>query len=151
MVKVLDMITSAVTIVTVADGKKNNGMTVAWANQVSFDPLMISVSISPERYTYNILKKTGIFGLNILKDGEVELAKHFGMNSGREVDKFKGIKYSINKNGLAVLDKNTTYFIEAKVVSSCQAGDHEIFVGQVTEVKKISEGQALIFKAEKYF
>ena len=70
------------------DGKANI-MTAAWSGTVSSDPVMVSVSIRPERYSYGIIKETGEFVLN-LTTRDLAFATDFcGVRSGREIDKFR--------------------------------------------------------------
>ena len=138
-------------VVTVRDGEKINGMTAAWVSQVSFRPRLLSVAIAPQRYTYELLKNSGVFCLNVLGEGQVELAKHFGFKSGREVNKFEGIEYATALKGSPVLKDAIAYF-ECEVVSTCEAGDHVLFIGDVVDHGVLKEGvKPLIFRWDDYF
>lgn len=54
---ILQHITQGVYVVAVADGDKTNAFTAAWVMQVSFSPLLLAISINPEHYSYQLLKK----------------------------------------------------------------------------------------------
>ncbi len=148
--EILDIITSPVTVVTAKSKGKNNGMTVAWIMQAAYNPAHIVVSIAPERYTYSLIKESKLFGVNILAQGQHSIGKHFGFASGRKSDKFKGINFHKSKNGLFVLDDIYAY-IECKVVSIKDAGDHDLFIGEVVENLVDDTKKPLVFKASDYF
>ncbi len=144
-------IPQGVFVVTTRFGEKINGMTAAWVSQVSFRPRLLSVSIAPQRYTYELIKESGIFCLNVLGEGQVDIAKHFGFQSGREVDKFAGWEYFSALKGSPVLKEAIAYF-ECQVVSSYEAGDHMLFIGELIDHKVLKEGVApLLFKWNDYF
>jgi len=126
-------------------------MTAAWVGQVSFKPRMLAVAIAPERYTYELLKESGVFAINVLGEGQVELAKHFGFQSGRKVNKFEGIEYTSALKGSPVLKDAIAYF-ECEVSCTCKTGDHDLFAGEVVDHGVLKEGvKPLIFRWEDYF
>ncbi len=144
-------IPQGVFVVTSKADNKINGMTAAWVSQVSFRPRLLAVSIAPQRYTYKLIKKSGIFCLNVLGQGQEALAKHFGFKSGRDVDKFKGIGIFSAFNGSPVLKDAVAYF-ECRVVATCETGDHVLFIGELIDHRLLKEDvPPLIFKWEDYF
>ena len=144
-------IPQGVYVITVRHQDKINGMTAAWVGQVSFRPRMLAVAIAPERYTYELLKESGIFAINVLGEGQVELAKHFGFKSGRETDKFAGIEYQTALKGSPVLKEAIAYF-ECQVSCTCETGDHVIFAGEVVDHGILKEGvKPLLFRWDDYF
>ncbi|MBX6422980.1 flavin reductase family protein [Thermosulfurimonas sp. F29] len=144
-------IPQGVFVITVRHGDKINGMTAAWVSQVSFRPRLLAVAIAPERYTYELLKESGVFCINVLGDDQVDLARHFGFKSGREVDKFAGVPYLNALKGSPVLKSAIAYF-ECTVVSTCEVGDHVLFVGEVGDYAVQVEGaKPLLFRWDDYF
>lgn len=144
-------IPQGVYVVTVRHGDKINGMTAAWVGQVSFRPRMLSVAIAPQRYTYELLEKSGVFCINALGEDQVDLARHFGFKSGWEVNKFEGVPYINALKGSPVLKAAIAYF-ECTVVSTCKAGDHVLFIGEVGDYAvQVEEAKPLIFRWNDYF
>ncbi len=142
---------NGVFVITARSGDKLNGMTAAWVSQVSFRPRLLSVSIAPQRYTYQLIKEAGFFAINVLGVGQVEIAKHFGFKSGREVNKFAQIDYFLAPKGSPILKDAVAYF-ECKLVSICEAGDHSLFLGEILSHKILHEGvPPMIFKWEDFF
>jgi flavin reductase (DIM6/NTAB) family NADH-FMN oxidoreductase RutF len=137
-------------ILTAAEGERRNGMTAAWVCQVSFRPLIVAVSVAPERYTFDLIDKSGYFALCALKAGQEKDAKHFGFVSGRKGDKFEGYKISAAANGSPVLEDSVAY-LECKVVERVLAGDHTLFLGEVVDGKVLQGGEPLPFRWSDYF
>ncbi len=144
-------ITQGVYVVTVRAKDKINGMTAAWVSQVSFKPAYLMVAIAPQRYTYGLIQESGYFCLNALKEGQIDLAKHFGFKSGRQEDKFQGIDFLSALKGSPVLKEAFAYY-ECEVVSTCEAGDHVLFIGEVVDCAIQDEAaRPLIFRWDDYF
>lgn len=147
---ILDIVTSPVTIVTARNKDRINGMTVAWIMQAAYNPACLAISIAPERFTHSLIKDSHLFGVNILADNQQSLGRHFGFASGRSTDKFKKIEYAKSKSGIPIL-KDIYAYIECKVVDFKNAGDHDLFIGRVSEKTVYNDKRPLIFKASDYF
>jgi flavin reductase (DIM6/NTAB) family NADH-FMN oxidoreductase RutF len=97
---------------------------------VSFDPLLLALSINPAHASYPLLKASGVFIVSILRRGQLELARHFGTQSGREVDKLAGHRWQAALGGAPFLLDAAAY-LECRVVDRHTAGDHQLIQGQV--------------------
>jgi flavin reductase (DIM6/NTAB) family NADH-FMN oxidoreductase RutF len=102
--------------------------------QVSFDPLLLALSINPENASYQLLHAGGGFTVNVLKRGQLELARRFGTRSGREEDKLAGIPWRPGRSGAPILEAALAYF-DCELAGRMRAGDHELVVGRVTDGK----------------
>ncbi len=147
---ILDMIVSPVSIVTSKSGNTKNGMTVAWVAQASFEPPLVVVSIAPERYTHQIISQSNVFAVNLLSEGQKELAKKFGTVSGKNYDKFQGLKYTTKQTGSPILEDIYAY-LDCKVYKTCDAGDHTLFIGEIIDQEVWSDKKPLVFKVKDYF
>ncbi len=150
-----DFITKAIPtgvyIITVRKGDTINGMTAAWVTQVSFKPPLLAVAIAPPRYTYGLIKDSGYFCINTIPVDAMDLAKHFGFKSGRKTNKFKGYTYTNALKGSPVLDQASAY-IECELQSTCEAGDHTLFIGSIVDHAVLREdAEPLIFKWSDFF
>ncbi|MBW2164369.1 MAG: flavin reductase family protein [Deltaproteobacteria bacterium] len=142
---------TGVSVVTVRSGDKINGMTAAWITQVSFKPAMIAVSIAPQRYTHGLIEKSGYFCINALPLESKDLAKHFGLKSGRKTDKFKGMRYTNALKGSPVL-KSAYAYLECEVVHAYEAGDHTLFIGTIIDSAELKENaNPIIFRWNDFF
>ena len=73
MAVLFQLLTQGVYVVGVAHGGVCNAFTAAWVMQVSFDPLLLALSISPQHSSYALLKQGRAFSVNVLKKGQLEL------------------------------------------------------------------------------
>ena len=126
-----------VVMVSVADKEgKSNIITIAWAGTVCSNPPMVSISVRPERYSYDIIKETGEFVINLTTKELTYATDYCGVKSGRDVDKFKemGLTALPGKEVKAPLIAESPVNIECKVVQELALGSHTMFVGEVVNV-----------------
>lgn len=118
------------------EGEKPNIITVAWAGTVCTAPAMVSVSIRPERYSYDIIKETKEFVINLTTKELVFATDYCGVRSGRNVDKFKEMKLtaapSTHISAPQILESPVS--IECRVVSINELGSHHMFIAEVLGV-----------------
>lgn len=115
---------------------KNNALAVAYCGNCSYDPPMLMVGIVPSRYSYKIVKETGVFVVNIVTKEQKEMFEYLGSHSGRDEDKFLKLNIKVEE-GVKVnapLLADCPINIECKVVDSIFTGSHEMFVGKIEYV-----------------
>ena len=95
-----------VVMVSVTDKEGNdNIITIAWAGTTCSDPAMVSISVRPERYSYQMLKDTGEFVINLPTKDLCFATDYCGVKSGRNVDKFKEL--GLTKQAAKFVRKNS--------------------------------------------
>ena len=134
-------------VIGVADGERRGAFTAAWVTQVSFDPPLLVLSVNPQNASYALLRTGGVFTVNVLERGQLELARRFGTSSSREQDKLAGVPWHPGRNGAPVLDDALAYF-ECEVRDSYAAGDHELVVGRVVGGRVLNPDAAPMLYAE---
>ncbi len=118
------------------ENEKPNIITVAWAGTINTNKPMLSISVRPERYSYNIIKETGEFVVNLTTKDLVFATDYCGVRSGRDVDKFKEMHLTpcescaIKTPGIAESPVN----IECKVIEIKEMGSHHMFIAEVVGV-----------------
>ena len=95
-------LTHGVYVVGVAHGELRNAFTAAWVMQVSFDPLLLALSINPHHSSYRLLKEGQAFSVNVLKKGQLELAAHYGGPAGP--DKLASGEWTIGRRVPVLLE-----------------------------------------------
>ena len=98
----------SVVMVSCGDMENSDIVTIAWAGTVNSDPPMLSVSIRRSRYSYELIKKTGEFVVNLIDASLVGVCDGCGVVSGRNVDKFK--KFSLTKQASEKIGSLLKYF-----------------------------------------
>lgn len=118
------------------EGEKPNIITVAWAGNVCSSPAMLSISVRKERYSYDILKETGEFVVNLTNRKLAYATDWCGVRSGKDYDKFKEMHLTplesrfVSAPGIAESPVN----IECKVRNVLGLGSHDMFVAEVMGV-----------------
>ncbi len=149
--KILDsVILNGVSVVTSIYKDKKAGLTASWFAQISFSPVLLMISIAPQRHTYSIIKQSNIFNVNVLSNNQIDIARHFGLTSGHTIDKFEKIMYSNGKNGAPVLPDTKAQF-ECNLLNTYVAGDHNILIGEVTNFIEDKSKTPLLFKGTDYW
>ena len=149
--KLLTNITTGVYVLSAHHQGQRNGTTVTWVTPVSYDPLLVMVSLAKVRFSHDLVMNSGFFGLNVLLSEDVDLARHFAFITAREKDKLEGMDFGTSENGLPILNKAHSY-IECRVVDHFPAGEHTMFVGEVVSVENMNEGDhLLVFHQEDFF
>ncbi len=117
-------------------GEKPNIITIAWAGTVCSDPAMVSISIRPERHSYDIIKETGEFVINLTTKDITFATDYCGVKSGRDVDKFKEMKLTplASKEVAAPGIAESPVNIECKLKEIIKLGTHDMFIGEVVAV-----------------
>lgn len=82
----------AVMVSVTDENGRSNIITVAWAGTICTNPPMVSISVRPSRYSYDIIDRTGEFVINLTNQELVKACDYCGVVSGRDVDKFKEMK-----------------------------------------------------------
>ncbi|MFI3200683.1 MAG: flavin reductase family protein [Eubacteriales bacterium] len=126
-----------VVLVTATDGKGNdNLLTIAWAGTICSDPPMVSISIRPERYSYDMVRETGEFVINLTTKELVFATDYCGVRSGREEDKFQTLQLAKVQGDIvkAPLLVDSPINIECKVTKIEELGTHHMFLAEVVAV-----------------
>ena len=124
------------TIVTVRSGEKDNAIAIAWHMTVSREPPYYAISVSPKRYSHQMLLESGEFVVNFMPFESHELVAGVGGCSGSDTDKvglfgLRGERGS--RVGPLVLEEAYAAY-ECRVAGRNTYGDHDVFVGEVLAV-----------------
>ncbi len=124
-------------LVSCGDSVENSNLiTVAWTGTICSDPAMLYISVRPERYSYDIIKRTMEFTLNLTTEAMANATDRCGVTSGREHDKWSennltpcpGIKVG------APYIEESPLSIECRVKSIIPLGSHHMFIAEVVNV-----------------
>lgn len=126
---------------------KDNGCIINTAFQVANEPTKIAISCQAGNLTREIIDKTGEFNLSVLTEElPFETVQHFGMRSGRDVNKFKDFTATDRShNGLYYVTENTNAFFSCKVVEKLYLGSHQMFIGEVSESKVLGKSPSCTY------
>ena len=133
-------------VLTTQDGSKANGCIVNTVMQVTSAPPLIAVGVNKQNYTCELIQKTGAMNINALtEDTPFEVFRHFGYQSGRDVDKFAGSSPERSRNGLIVLPEHCKGFLSLEVEREMDLGSHILFLCTPTEGRLLSDKEAVTY------
>lgn len=114
----------------------NNIFTVAWTGIINSEPAMTYISVRPERYSHQIISKSGEFVINLVDQKLVQSADFCGVRSGRDLDKFKETKLTPEKSSVVKAPQihESPISIECKVVDVKHLGSHDMFLAEIVAV-----------------
>lgn len=121
-------------LVTCTDGNGNdNVLTIAWTGTICTNPALAYISVRPERHSYNMIKETGEFVINLTTEDLVFATDYCGVVSGKKEDKFKKCNLTKEKAQFvkAPLIKESPVNIECKVIEAKEYGSHTMFTAEV--------------------
>ena len=123
-------------LITCGTMKNSNIITVAWTGIINSKPPMVYISVRPERYSYDIIKNTKEFVINLTTEELTYATDWCGVKSGRDFDKFKEMNLSKEKANFVKcpLIKESPVSIECKVVDIKELGSHSMFIAEVLSI-----------------
>ena len=137
---------SGVTVVTTRDANGNrHGITVSAFCSVSLEPPLILICIDKYTGSHHAFEENEFFVVNILREDQQYYSEQF---ASYLLDKFNGIEFFENDNGIPVL-KDALVNLECRRVNAHDNGDHTIFVGQI-EKATINDGEPLVYFQGNY-
>lgn len=116
---------------------ETNIITVAWTGTICTNPAMVYISVRPERHSYQMIKESGEFVINLTTEKLVKATDYCGVKSGRNVDKWK--EMNLHQEQAETLEYSPLILespvnIECKVVEIKELGSHHMFIANVTAV-----------------
>ena len=123
-------------MVTCGTMEKANIVTVAWTGTINSDPAMCYISLRPSRYSYNIIKESGEFVINLTTRDLVRATDWCGCRTGAKFDKFKEMRLTKQKANFVKcpLIKESPASIECKVKEIKELGSHHMFIAEVLSI-----------------
>ena len=130
-----------VVLVSCGNMEKSNIITVAWTGIINTDPAMVYISVRKSRYSYELIKETGEFVINLTNEKLVKATDWCGVRSGEKYDKFKEMKLNKEKANFVKcpMIKESPVSVECKIIEVKELGSHHMFVGKVLGINADSK------------
>lgn len=120
-----------------ASEEEYNILTISWMGTICTNPPMCYISVRPERHSYEIIKRTGEFVINLTNEELAYATDWCGVKSGKDFNKFNEMKLTPVKGEMvsAPLIKASPLCIECKVKEIIPLGSHDMFIADVVNVQ----------------
>jgi flavin reductase (DIM6/NTAB) family NADH-FMN oxidoreductase RutF len=107
-----------------------DGYLASFIQQVSFNPILVSLAIKPGRPAYDLIKAGNPFAINIVGEHDKSYLKHFWKGYDPAKNPFSELKYDIGQYGGVILNEAKSS-IECRWLESVKPGDHEVMFAEV--------------------
>ena len=129
----------------VISSKKNgrfNGCIVNTVFQIVPEPPMVAVSVNRQCLTREYILDSRVFTVSILSErAPMSFIGRFGFRTGRDIDKFKKVRYKTGRNGTPIILDNTVGFLEAEVTNAIDIETHTLFIGRITACETLDDDE----------
>ena len=117
-------------------GEKPNIITIAWTGIINSEPPMTYISVRKERYSYDIIKDSGEFVINLTTEDIAFAADWCGVKSGRDVDKFEAQRLTAAASEVVACPsiEESPVNIECQVRDVIELGSHDMFLAEIVSV-----------------
>jgi flavin reductase (DIM6/NTAB) family NADH-FMN oxidoreductase RutF len=141
---------TGVTIITVDLDGEVHGMTANAFSSVSLDPMLVLVCVDARTKTHTHLHAKKRFGVNVLCETQRAISEYYANpeRTHERAEQEAGARFDRTGHGTPVLHGALAY-LECRLHSEQDAGDHTIFIAEVEEVV-VQEGDPLLFFRAKY-
>ena len=116
--------------------EKSNIITVAWTGIINTNPAMVYISVRPERYSHDIIEKSGEFVINLTTNDLAYATDWCGVKSGKDFDKFEKMHLTKEKGSIVKcpMIAEAPVSIECKVKEIKKLGSHDMFIADVLAI-----------------
>ena len=139
-------------VLTASERDKDNGCIINTLIQLTSSPMQIAVTVNKANLTHDMIKNTGKFNVSVIDtSADFGLFRHFGFQSGREVQKFgtpESYKFTphYSDNGLLYVKSGTNAFMSGKVVRETDLGTHTMFIAEMTDGAVLSDKPSMTYE-----
>mgnify|MGYP004509952251 FL=1 len=135
-------------VLTARENEKDNGCIINTAIQAASDPNQLSICVNKANYTHDMIVRTGKFTVSVLSErADFELFRHFGFQSGRDVDKFADFTdCARGADSLFYITKGTNAYISVTVSKTVDLGSHTMFIGEITDMAILSDAPSTTYE-----
>ena len=150
--EVLDSFSYGVYVVSSRRGDEINAMTMRLVSHLPTRPARLSLVMRKRCLTHEFICESRVFAVSVLAQGQELIAGHFGLRSGRNVDKFVGIEYQRGCLGAPILE-DCRAFLECRLIASHDMGNSVLLLGEIVDAGKgaLHSHSSLLYRKDDYY
>jgi flavin reductase (DIM6/NTAB) family NADH-FMN oxidoreductase RutF len=145
--EIFDQLDRLLWVVTAQAGDRRGGLIATFVSRPSIVPAMprMLVGLGHRHFTTELIKASGRFVLHLFGEEQMDWVWRFGLNSGRNEDKFQGLTVTARPSGCPIL-ADAQAWLECRVETSLDTGDRTLFLGEVIVSQLLQYGSPLTMK-----
>lgn len=126
--------------------EKINGQIANVLFQITAEPAFVAISINKQNLTHEYISQSKVFTASVLSENTpMPFIGNFGFKSGRDIDKFKSVKYKLGKNKTPIVTENSVAYIDVNVKDIIDVGTHTIFTGEIIDAEILSDENPMTY------
>lgn len=137
-------------VCTAVVGDKKNGCIINTAIQVASDPNRISIAVNKANYTHDMIKESHRCNISVISQkATFDMFKHFGFQSGRDVDKFadtSAFTYNTSEDGVPYITSGTNAAFALKVEQEVDLGSHTLFICEPLAMRLLDDATSCTYE-----
>ncbi len=142
----LRLFTYGLYAITAGDDQQRNAFTANWVSQVSFDPPLVMLSIENDSVSLPIIRRTGLFAINVYSSDQRDLAGLLGKSYSKHPEKVDSLTFEVGETGCPVLAEGLAH-VECRIQGEMLAGDSTILLAQVEDATVLRRAEPLTMLA----
>jgi Conserved protein/domain typically associated with flavoprotein oxygenases, DIM6/NTAB family len=125
----------------------DNGCIINTVQQVTSNPLRLSIVVNKNNYTHDLILDSCVFNINVLTtETPFKVFEHFGFQSGRSVNKFAGCEQELRAvNHVLYLPKYINAYFACRMVKSIDLGTHTMFIADVLDAVQVNDKDTVTY------
>lgn len=144
--KALHKVSYGLYIISSKKEKEFNGQIANSVFQVTAEPPTIAVSINKQNLTHEFMENSKVFTMSVLcEKTPMKFIGKFGYRTGRDINKFKDVKYRLGKTGVPIVLDYAVAFVESELIDQVSIFTHTIFVGKVIEAEILTQERCMTY------
>ena len=134
-------------IVSSTDGTNFTGHISNTVFQTTSEPPTLAICVNKSNLTSEYIDKSGVLSISIInQDADFKFIGHFGFKSGKDINKFENIDFTVGKTNVPIVIENVIGYLECKVVNKMDLGTHKMFIAEIIEAEMVAEGEPLTYE-----
>ncbi|MNX71969.1 High molecular weight rubredoxin [compost metagenome] len=146
--KALDAVISTVAVLAAHHEAQVMGIVVSTLATASQHPPRISVAVRRQHPIHDLIQASGFFALNLLEQSQRSLEDRFTAPPQAGTNQFAGVEYDLGVSSGAPIVRGVLGFLECRVASTLDTGDHTLFIGDILDGGMLRDGQPMISQGE---
>jgi len=144
--KVFEVVDREIWVITARDGQRQSGLVATFVSIASLVPTLprVTIGIAKHHFTHELIQATNAFCMHMIDESHIDWVWHFGLPSGREVDKFRDLETHVGISGSPIL-AGALAWLDCRVEATMDTGDRTVFLAEVLEARMMQSAAPLTF------
>jgi flavin reductase (DIM6/NTAB) family NADH-FMN oxidoreductase RutF len=145
--EIFDQLDRELWVITARAGERCSGLVATYVSSVSLVPELprVTIALAKHHFTHELVEATGAFCMHLIGEDQLDWVRRFGIPSGREIDKLRGLATSTGISGAPILS-GAVAWLDCRVAARMDTGDRTVHLAEVVDARTDRTTTPLTFK-----